>query len=230
MHSLMAQHSCFVRLVRPAAMLILLLTQAGMGTVAFAASSPRPNVALIIVDTLRADKLGCYGFPEDISPELDALARKGVQFVRTVSQCSWTRPSIASMLTSRYPRSLGLYKEENQALDDRFTTLAEILKRHGYRTVGVTANPNINSLFNMQQGFDVYVDCNVVFDAMASTLPSTEGVELLRSGRFPTAVSLFDRLIEEVQKGEAGPYYLQATIMEIHEAGRAVKNLTRPEF
>ena len=72
-----------------------------------------PNIVLIIIDTLRADKLGCYGCPQDTSPELDGLAKKGVMFRRVIAQCSWTRPSIGSMLTSLYPRTLGLYSERN---------------------------------------------------------------------------------------------------------------------
>ncbi|NEO24303.1 sulfatase-like hydrolase/transferase, partial [Moorena sp. SIO4A5] len=55
------------------------------------------------------DKLGCYGFDRETSPEIDAIAAAGMRFDRVVAQASWTRPSIGSLLTSRYPRSLGLY-------------------------------------------------------------------------------------------------------------------------
>ena len=77
-----------------------------------------PNVVLIIIDTLRADLLGCYGCELDTSPEIDDIADRGVLFERTLAQCSWTRPSIASMLTSRYPRTLGIYKEKYDILED----------------------------------------------------------------------------------------------------------------
>jgi len=99
----------------------------------------QPNIVLIIIDTLRADRLGAYGFPGEISPELDAYARGGVRFDLVVAQNSWTRPSIASMLTSLHPRTLGIYNERGEILGDRFLTLAEALKRHGYTTLGVTA-------------------------------------------------------------------------------------------
>ena len=52
----------------------------------------RPNIVLIIVDALRADNLGCYGFPEEISPEIDQLAQEGVLFENVIGQSSWTRP------------------------------------------------------------------------------------------------------------------------------------------
>ena len=71
-----------------------------------AVSSP-PSIVLIIIDTLRSDKLGAYGHPESTSAELDTYSRRGVRFARVVAQSSWTRPSVASLLTSRYPREPG---------------------------------------------------------------------------------------------------------------------------
>lgn len=96
-----------------------------------AAIHSRPNVVLIIIDTLRADFLGCYGSDVNASPEIDSIAGRGVLFERTLAQCSWTRPSIASLITSRYPRTLGIYKEKYDTLADGHYTLAEILKQDG---------------------------------------------------------------------------------------------------
>jgi arylsulfatase A-like enzyme len=115
-----------------------------------------PNVVLIIIDTLRQDKLSAYGFPEETSPEIDRMAEQGVRFDRVIAQSSWTRPSIGSMLTSQYPRTLGIYKEMDEVLPDDFVTIAEALKEAGYTTIGATANANINTSFNFQQGFDHY--------------------------------------------------------------------------
>jgi arylsulfatase A-like enzyme len=66
-------------------------------------------VVLIIIDTLRADVLGCYGSALDTLPEIDAFAARGVRFENVFAPTSWTRPSIGAMLTGRYPRSLGIY-------------------------------------------------------------------------------------------------------------------------
>ncbi len=94
------------------------------------------------------------------------MSHRGVRFARVLAQSSWTRPSIASLLTSRYPREIGIYKEKAHVLDDRFQTLAELLRESGYTTVGATANPNINGSFNFDQGFDHYEDSDTLFHWM----------------------------------------------------------------
>lgn len=88
-------------------------------------SLEHPNVVIIIIDALRPDRLGAYGFDAPTSPELDAYGRKGVRFARVIAQSTWTRPSIGSMLTSLHPRTLGIYKEKDEVLASQFVTLAE---------------------------------------------------------------------------------------------------------
>lgn len=190
----------------------------------------RPNIVLIMIDTLRADKLGCYGFPEDTSPELDAMARKGVQFRSVVAQCSWTRPSTGSMLTSCYPRTLGLYKERNEALNDRFVTLAEALRDDGYSTFGITANPVLNRVYAMDQGFQEYIDSNVIFSWMKSQVKGQAGLRLRRSAKLPSANEVFDRILEYAGARAEFPCFVQANIMEMHESWRGRKSLNRGEF
>ena len=177
----------------------------------------RANIVLIIIDTLRADKLGAYGYPSPTSPELDMLAKKGVRFARTYSQSSWTRPSIASMLTSLYPRQVGVYKERGQLLHNRYTLLSEVLKENGYATYGITANPNINSSFNFHQGFDKYIDSAVAFDWMAPALKAKKkayGKAPLRTARENFKIAL--RLAKKKKRNVPG--YLQVNIMDVHEA------------
>ena len=190
----------------------------------------RPNIVLIIIDTLRADKLGCYGFPEDTSPELDAMARKGVQFRNVVAQCSWTRPSMGSMLTSCYPRTLGLYKERNEALNDCFVTLAEALRDCGYATFGITANPVLNRVYKMDQGFQEYIDSNVIFSWMKSQVKGQAGLRLRRNAKLPSANEVFDRILEYAGSRAEFPCFVETNIMEMHESWRGRKSLNRPEF
>jgi arylsulfatase A-like enzyme len=171
---------------------------------------------LVIIDTLRADKLGCYGSFANVSPELDALAEKGVRFEQTIAQCSWTRPSIGSMLTGIYPRTLGLYDEGKERLADRFETLAESFKKHGYTTIGATANPHINVVFGFDQGFDSYLDSKLGMDG---------GSKKKRERSFGhwTAREIYRAAPDAIGPDPAPPYYVQLNIMEMHEPERSVR-------
>lgn len=184
-----------------------------------------PNVVLIIIDTLRQDKLGAYGFPLETSPELDRMANEGVRFDRVIAQSSWTRPSIGSMLTSQYPRTLGIYKEKGEILPDQVVTVAEVLKQTGYTTLGATANANINSSFNFQQGFDHYADSTVLLPWM----DDSDEAQPHRETTLQSARQVFDSLIAQVKKSEGPPYYLQANVMEVHEHWDKRLDLTRYE-
>ncbi|MEM7588342.1 MAG: sulfatase, partial [Acidobacteriota bacterium] len=184
-----------------------------------------PHVVMIIIDTLRADKLGSYGHPETVSPELDAIARDGVRFTDVLAQSSWTRPSIGSLLTSRYPRTLGLYEEQDHALPAHFETLAEVLRSHGYTTIGLTANPNINTTFNFHQGFDHYQDSTVRWGWMETDSGKpTNKQQALQSAR-----QLFDKAFEVVGSGHSGPFYLQVNLMEVHEYKMKAERSLVPE-
>ncbi|MCP4645066.1 MAG: sulfatase [bacterium] len=200
-------------------------------TAAAETDSPRPNVVLLIIDTLRADMLGSYGFDDPVSPELDAMAAEGVRFHYPIAQCSWTRPSIGSLITSRYPRTLGLYKERDEALNDRFVTLAEALQGHGYTTFGITANPVINSVFNMHQGFDTYIDSAVVFKWMKDMDVAVDArAPVVGRDRLPSAMHLYDQTLEFATAHPEEPCLVYLNIMEMHEAWRGRKSLTRPEL
>jgi arylsulfatase A-like enzyme len=206
----------------------LIATAVWMGTMPGRRES-RPHVVLIVIDTLRADRLGCYGYERVVSPELDALSRNGVRFERAMAQCSWTRPSIGSMLTSLYPRTLGIHFEDRGDLPDPVVTLAEVLRDNGYRTLGATANPHLNPSFNFHQGFDFYFDSINVFDWM----PETLGQVPQAHPPLPSARDLFDRVLaaldHEGPSDRSAPHYLQVVIMEVHETW-GENDLVRPEF
>lgn len=118
-----------------------------------------PNVVFVMIDTLRVDEVGAYN-PEaaarNQTPALDALAREGIVFSQAFAQASWTRPSVASALTGRFPSAHGSTHKDD-ALPDAAQTLAELLRAKGYRTAGIVTNYNLAPDFNFQQGFDDYV-------------------------------------------------------------------------
>jgi choline-sulfatase len=177
-------------------------------------SSSRPNIVLIFVDALRPDKLGCYGFPGAISPEIDALAAQGVRFKTVITSTPWTLPSMGAALTSQFPRTLGIYGEYNQCLGDQFVTLAEALQADGYATVGVTANPNINSVFNFNQGYDFYVDSNVVWEWMAA---KSGQVQRSYSVKLKTSRETFETALNLLQEEKHRPFFVSLLVMDVHE-------------
>jgi arylsulfatase A-like enzyme len=108
----------------------------------------RFNVVLISIDTLRADRLGCYGYSRrPTSPRLDALAREAVRFDYAIAQAPWTRPSHRAMLT-------GLYPVQRRGIERRW--VSEVFWRAGYRTLAITAGGQVDSRFGFDRGFEHY--------------------------------------------------------------------------
>ena len=119
------------------------------------------DVVLVAVCTLRYNRLESYGYPYPTSPFMNALASQGIQFNQNYSQTSWTRPSMGSLLTGRYPRGLQLDSPGNGgvtrlALDEEDTLLGEVFSEAGRRVIGAVNNPNVREQFGFAQGFDVY--------------------------------------------------------------------------
>ncbi|HUT77683.1 MAG TPA: sulfatase, partial [Polyangia bacterium] len=114
-----------------------------------------PNVVLVMNDTHRADHTGIYGGPADLTPRLDALAADGVIYVNAFAQASWTRPSVATLLTGRYPSSHTAILK-GSVLPREVTTLAEVLQGGGYETIGIATNYNLTPFFGFDQGFADY--------------------------------------------------------------------------
>jgi len=116
------------------------------------------NVLIITLDTLRADRVGCYGYLEAKTPNMDELAKIGVKFENTVCQAPLTLPSHASLFTGLYPHYHQVRDNGAYYLDKRFKTLAEIFKEREYRTAAFIGAFPVDSRFGLDQGFDVYDD------------------------------------------------------------------------
>lgn len=114
------------------------------------------NVLFILIDTLRSDRLGAYGYERDTSPTLDTLAASGVRFDRHLSQSSWTKCSMASMWTGLYPMATGVTRYDDIVAEDAVMP-AERLQEAGFRTIGLYRNGWVAPTFGFEQGFDVYV-------------------------------------------------------------------------
>ncbi len=130
----------------------------------------QPNVILISLDTLRSDRLGCYGSPRPTSPAIDAMAAQGALFKNAFAQSNWTLPSHYSMLTSLYPSAHGVNPDRWQFAgirgshetfrirgSGRERTLAEHLQATGLFTAAITESGWVDAKFGFDQGFATYV-------------------------------------------------------------------------
>ncbi len=134
------------------ALLWFLLALAGCGR------DGRPSVLLITVDTLRADRLGCYGYESAQTPNIDRLASEGVLFEQVGAQAPVTLPSHATILTGLTPATHGLHDNSTFSLSDTVTTVAEVFREAGYRTAAVIGAYVLARQFGLGQGFVAYED------------------------------------------------------------------------
>jgi arylsulfatase A-like enzyme/Tfp pilus assembly protein PilF len=133
----------------------------GLATLQVAAQTtakPALNVVLITIDTLRADHVGCYGYKQIKTPNIDGLAADGVRFERAFAVVPVTLPSHTSMLTGTYPMWSGMHDFSANKLSPLQPTLASVLKQAGYQTGAVIAAAVLDSRFGLNQGFDFYYD------------------------------------------------------------------------
>src|SRR6516225_2589913 len=118
----------------------------------------RPNILIITVDTLRADRLGCYGYPGDLTPNVDALAKESIVFERAIAQVPLTWPSHAAIFTGTYPFHNGVQDFTGQPLSASFRMLAERLKANGYTTSAIVSSFVLDRSWGLARGFDSYDD------------------------------------------------------------------------
>ncbi|MFP8879839.1 MAG: sulfatase [Myxococcota bacterium] len=157
------------------------------------------NAVFIVVDTLRRDHLGAYGYARDTSPSIDALAAEGVRFDRAYATSGWTIPSVTSMLTGLYPSGHGVVRPRT-ALSAEIPTLAGILRERGFATAGVVSHVVIGKRWGLSRGFDWFDERN----AKGEKGTSTEGVT-------DSAISMLERL----SAGDA-PFFLFVHYFDPH--------------
>lgn len=113
------------------------------------------NVVLIVLDTVRRDRLSCYGYDRPTTPNIDAIAAHGVRFDNVYSNSSWTLPSHASLFTGMYPAEHRA-TQETLRLSEGPPTLAEVLSAAGYQTFGASTNGIVSSTTGLARGFDQF--------------------------------------------------------------------------
>ena len=121
----------------------------------FAGIRDNYNIVLIVVNALRADHLGCYGYPRNNSVFINKLAQDSVVFERAFAQSYWTLPSLATILTSKYVSAHNLNSRDAKLRKD-IRTLPEVLKTYGYSTAAFTCGLDTAASFGLNKGFDIY--------------------------------------------------------------------------
>jgi arylsulfatase A-like enzyme len=192
-------------------------------------SAGTPNVILVIVDTLRADAIEPYGARRGSTPGFVQLAQDSVTLEHVFSQASWTRPAIASILTSDYPTTHHAVHKFDFLPDEAFT-LAEAMRQQGYWTAGFVTNINIAPVFNYQQGFDEYhyLDPSFYFGATdsATKLAVYKGLRVVREKitkkiyfqhYYQDAAVLNDRAVKWLRSKPPEPFFLLLHYNDPHD-------------
>lgn len=134
----------------------------GLGLVSWGCGRPpepplRPNILFLVVDALRADHVGAYGYAQPTTPCLDDLAHRGALFLEARSAANFTRSSVPSLFTGYFPSVHGVV-DPDASLHDGFETLAELFASAGYATAAWVPNPSLERRLNFDQGFELYDD------------------------------------------------------------------------
>jgi len=187
-----------------------LLLPALLGALACApergASSERPNVLLVTLDTVRADRLGSYGYATAATPALDSLARDGARFTQAMASAPLTLPSHATLLTGLLPPRHAVHQNGAGALPAGVPTLAESLRANGYRTGAFVGSFVLDQRFGLGRGFDLYDD-----DILRDPSTATAGLEAERNG-----AEVIDRALAWLDAGDERPFFAWVHLYDAH--------------
>jgi len=168
------------------------------------------NVLFIVIDTLRAERLGSYGYERDTSPVLDRLAHSGVRFERHLAQSSWTKSSMASLWTGLYTARTGITRYDH-VLPDAARMAAELLREAGFQTVGLYRNGWVSPTFGFDQGFEVYQR------PRSRPLPPNVRRENPTLGEKGTDEGVIEAAAEFLRVNGQRRWFLYLHLMDLHE-------------
>jgi len=174
-------------------LLLLLLASQGSGC---APVPPRPGFVLILIDTLRADHLGAYGYSRPTSPFLDALASRGILFEQAIAAAPWTLPSGMALMTGRLPSS---HRVENDGI-----RLPAGVPTLGYATSAVVSHIYVSALFGFDRGFERFQDFGLSRDYR------------FEAGLEPRAEKVTARALEEFRALKGRPFFLLVHYFDPH--------------
>jgi arylsulfatase A-like enzyme/Tfp pilus assembly protein PilF len=174
-------------------------------TCSLADAQPSTPVILISVDTLRADRLGCYQSARRLTPHIDAFAKTGTLFAAVSSLVPLTLPSHVALFTSTYP-FVNHVQENGVPLGTNAITLTTVLKKRGYRTAAFVGAFVLDRRFGLNRGFDVY---DSPFDLHKQTV--TDVGELKRQGSQVTSAAM-----RWLERNPSAPFFLFLHLYDLH--------------
>jgi arylsulfatase A-like enzyme len=166
------------------------------------------NIILITLDTLRSDRLSCYGSEHVDTPNIDALAREGVRFTNAASTVPFTLPAHSSMMTGTYPPYHGVRENVGAVLGDELPTLAERLGDGGWATAAFVSSFVLDGRWGIDRGFDHYHDN---FDLEEFDTPNMSAVQRTGDETVAEAVRWLD------QRPAEQPFFLWLHLYDPHE-------------
>jgi arylsulfatase A-like enzyme len=183
-------------------------------------SSSAPDIVLVSIDSLRFDHLGCYGYPQPTTPNIDRIAAQGVRCASAVSTTSWTLPAHAALMTGLFDSTHGVV-DNGLRLSDREPTLAAVLRENGYQTAGFFGGPYLHAAFGFGHGFEHYENCSddaasAARDARAEdSAPSSADLE--RSHRHRTGPRTLDAVSRWLaHEADERPMFLFVHLWDVH--------------
>ncbi len=168
------------------------------------------NVLFIVIDTLRAERLGSYGYQRATSPVLDELAHSGVRFARQLAQSTWTKSSMASLWTGLYPARTGITRY-GDVIPPTAQMAAEILRDAGFQTIGLWRNGWVSATFGFGQGFEVYQR------SLAKPLPPNVRLANPTLDDKGTDDALLESALEFLRVSGRQRWFLYLHLMDLHE-------------
>jgi len=168
------------------------------------AQNPRPNLLLITIDTVRADRLGAYGYRSAETPAIDRLAREGVRFADATTASPLTGPAHAAILTGVYPARYGVRDNATTPMPQQAVTLAERLKTADYRTGGFVGAFILGSEYGFAQGFDE-------FDARFARFDASMKLQAQRPGD-----AVVDAALAWLRQSSAQPFFAWVHLYDAH--------------
>lgn len=179
--------------------------------------SRRPDVLLLVMETLRADHLSGYGYGRKTSPHLDKFLSEGVVFHRAYAQSNWTVPSVASLLSSFYPSSHRVLSAHHLLSGD-VVTLAEVLKEAGYRTSAYSANILVDPQNGFDQGYDYFFPHQAPLWGYRNHTIFEKLWRRLSSGNFTSGFELNRRFLGWLSRSDPGkPFFGHLHYLEPHD-------------